>query len=275
MNARSLGAASIGALAACLTVATTLAATPAPPDPARLRAVLADPIDQAFLEVTTSSPGWLVGQFDAKTYIDSFTDRDAQTRQSALDSLVREGFVSGYEREWYKVGGQDWLGELLLVFQNSTGAGSMAEGSKAGYAQDAGFKNFVTASAIPDAYALTEASLGRQWTVVIFTKGNDLFAVVGGSSSDYTTASTLAQAGKQFQAAPATISVAGPSAPRVRSPLVIAGIVGASAAAIGGLAAMILIVALWSRSRRPNTRQISPDGNYWWDGAAWRQVPRT
>ena len=45
--------------------------------------------------------------------------------------------------------------------------------------------------------------------------------------------------------------------------------------------AALLVTAVWLRQRRLRQATppaiypyISPDGNYWWDGRAWRPVPR-
>lgn len=191
----------MAALAACMTV-TPIAAQAAPtPNPAALRATLADPISQDFVEADQGTPGTVEGSMDAARYAASSSATTGE-RQSLIDSLNRNGFISGYGREWYKPRSNDFLGEIVLVFTNSSGARATASLSKVRYAQDKGFQSF-TDSPIPGAYALTTVSSGYSWTIVVFTKADGLYAVAGGSTTDFMSADVLAQAQKEFRLAPA------------------------------------------------------------------------
>jgi hypothetical protein len=199
--AHHFGLAGLGALAGFLTM-TSIAAEAAPsPNPAALRATLADPISQDFVEADQGTPGTVEGSLDATRYVDS-TSATAAERQGMLDSLNRNGFISGYGREWYKPRSNDFLGELVLAFTNPNGARATASLSKIRYAQDKGFQSF-TDSLIPGGYALTEVASGYSWTVVVFTKADGMYAVAGGSPSDFMSADVLAQAQKEYRLAPA------------------------------------------------------------------------
>jgi len=199
--AHRLGLAGMGALAAFLTM-TPVAAEAAPsPNPAALRATLADPISPDFVEADQGTPGTVEGSLDAARYVDS-TSATAAERQGMIDSLNQNGFISGYGREWYKPRSNDFLGEIVLAFASSNGARATASLSKIRYAQEKSFQSF-TDSLIPGGYALTEVGGGFSWTVVVFTKADGLYAVAGGSPSDFMSADVLAQAQKEYRLAPA------------------------------------------------------------------------
>ena len=214
------------------------------PTPAALRAVLADPVDPAYVEVDQGTQGTIEGPFDAARYADSGALPNAQLRQRMIDRLNRNGFLSGYGREWYKPRERIFLGETVLAFVNTAGAAALWKMGKVDYAAGKGFDKFVDASGIPGAYALNEVSTeGFHWTIVSFTKGNELFAVAGGSDSEYTSAEVLAQGRKEF-------ALASPGALASTRPT---GRVGFVVALIL-VAAVISVLVLWA-AVRPRQRR--------------------
>jgi len=200
---RTVCALAVAALA--MTPIAALAATS--PSPATLRAALADPIDRNFIEADVGTAGTLEGPFDAESYVSYFelAGLDVQTGQSLVRSLHSNGFVGGYGRQWYQPRATEYLGELVMGFTKSSGASSIASASKIRYEQDQGFQSFVEPHLSKGSFAVTEASGGYQWTAVIFLKGNNLFAVVQGSTGDFMTDQALAQARRAFDFAPSTI----------------------------------------------------------------------
>jgi hypothetical protein len=209
---RRLCALAVAALA--MTPIAALAATS--PSPATLRAALADPIDRNFIEADVGTAGTLEGPFDAESYASYFelAGLDAQTGQSLVRSLHSNGFVAGYGRQWYQTGASEYLGELVMGFTRSSGASSIASATKIRYQQDRGYQSFIEPHLSKGSFAVTAASGGYQWTSVIFLKGNNLFAVVQGSTGDFMTDQTLAQARRAYDFAPFSIGAsAQPSSP--------------------------------------------------------------
>ncbi len=206
---RIVCALAVAALA--MTPIAALAATS--PSPATLRAALADPIDRNFIEADVGTAGTLEGPFDAESYVSYFelAGLDVQTGQSLVRSLHNNGFVGGYGRQWYQPRATEYLGELVMGFTKSSGASSIASASKIRYEQDQGFQSFVEPHLSKGSFAVTEASGGYQWTAVIFLKGNNLFAVVQGSTGDFMKDQTLAQARRAYDFAPSSIGASAQS----------------------------------------------------------------
>jgi hypothetical protein len=178
------------------------------PGPETLRSALADPVTGDYLEVDLGTPGVLEGPFDVQAYADSF-QLDAKSRETLINGLNKEGFVAGYARTWYTPGSRNiWMAESILVFQADKGSTSARQSSKLHYATDKGFGRFVDTGNIPQSFGLTyQGPDGFKWTVVVFSKGNDVFAVIVGSAADYMTASALGQATTEYASAPDRTSV--------------------------------------------------------------------
>jgi hypothetical protein len=203
----------------CALAVAALAVTPiaalaaASPSPATLRAALADPIDRNFIEADVGTAGTLEGPFDAESYASYYelAGLDVQTAQSLVRSLHSNGFVGGYGRQWYQPRATEYLGELVMGFTRSSGASSIASASKIRYGQDHGFQSFVEPHLSKGSFAVTETSSGYQWTVVIFLKGNDLFAIAQGSTDGFMTDQALAQARRAYDHAPTSIGASAQS----------------------------------------------------------------
>lgn len=205
---------------ACAAAVAALATTPmaalaaVPPSPATLRAALADPIEPSFIEADVGTAGTLEGPFDANAYVEyyrSFGTSEAEI-QRGLQFLKRDGFTGGYARQWYRTRSTDVMGELVMVFGSNGGAAASEQATKQRYAQDAGFQSFVDSSRFgKNSYAATLTSSGYDWTVILFVKGNGLFAVSRGSSSKYMTSQALAQAQHAFTTAPSGFAMSAPS----------------------------------------------------------------
>jgi hypothetical protein len=198
---------------AALAMAPIAALAATSPSPATLRAALADPIDRNFIEADVGAAGTLEGPFDAESYANYYklSAQGGQTGQAMVRILESNGFVGGYGRQWYQPRATEYLGELVMGFTRSSGASSIASASKIRYGQDQGFQSFVEPHLSKGSFAVTEASGGYQWTAVIFLKGNNLFAVVQGSTGDFMTDQTLAQARRAYDFAPSSIGASAQS----------------------------------------------------------------
>ena len=199
---------------AALTMTPIAGAAANTPSPATLRAALADPIDPSFIEADVGTAGTLEGPFDANAYAEYyrlFGTSEAEI-QRGLQFLKRDGFVGGYGRQWYRPRSTDVMGELVMVFGSNGGAAASEQATKLRYAQDAGFQSFVDSSRFgKNSYAATLTSDGYEWTVILFVKGNGLFAVSRASSSDPMTSQALTQAQRAFAAAPTGFGASAPS----------------------------------------------------------------
>jgi hypothetical protein len=204
VSVRTVCALSVAALA----MAPIAALAAASPSPETMRAALADPLDGSFVEAEVGAAGTLEGPFDAESYASYYelAGMDAQTGQSLVRSLHSNGFVGGYARQWYQRRGSQYLGELVMGFAKSSGASSIASASKIRYQQDQGFQSFVEPHLNKGSFAVTDVSGGYQWTLVIFQKGNNLFAVVQGSTGGFMTDQALAQARRAYDFAPSSIA---------------------------------------------------------------------
>jgi hypothetical protein len=254
---------------ACASAVAALALSPAAawaaavPSPATLRAALADPIDRNFIEADVGTAGTLEGPFDAESYAsyNEVAGLDVQTAQSLVRSLRSNGFVGGYARQWYQPRAPEFLGELVMGFTRSSGASSIASASKIRYQQDQGFQSLVEPHLNKGAFAVTEFSGGYRWTVVIFQKGSDLFAVAQGSTGDFMTDSALAQARRAYDFAPSSI---GPSAQSGSATgfaqyfRLIAAIGAMMLLVVATVAAVIVFVVRTPRPRPPGPVESQP-----------------
>jgi len=250
---RALGALAI-AMVGLAPVTTVVAASPGPPS---LTSALADPVEAGFTEMDLGSANALEGYFDAKVYARN-TVTDSKEQQTLVDALNSWGFVTGYGREWYLPRQSDWLGELVMVFRDVSQAEGYASSSKVAYARDPAFQTFIDVPNVPKAYGLTEVTQSPfHWTIVIFTKQNDLFAVERGSRADFMTQQGVAQAEKAFSVAPNGTSLVEQSGPLTATfnkyvrPLAIVVLIGSL---ISGAVLAILVFVIFSRgSQRPPT----------------------
>jgi hypothetical protein len=201
----------------CLLAVSVLAAAPVTalaataPSPETLRSALADPVDAAFVEAEVGTQGTLEGPFDANAYADYWrlSGTSETDIKRLLQYLERDGFVGGYARQWYRLRAADFLGELVMVFSNKSGAIASEQASKLRYQQDKGFQSSIESGLPKDSFAATLTSGGYEWTVIMFVKGNAMFAVSRGSDSDYMTDGALAQAQRAYAVAPSSIVVPG------------------------------------------------------------------
>ena len=209
MTIRQHGLAAVTAVtvAGIAPVAVSAASTPSP---ATVRAAVADPVETGFLEFLEGASGSLEGPFDATTYANSVAS-DSKGRGSVLQALHDYGFVTGYGRDWWKSGSSERLEEVVLVFADARGATTAARTSRTSYAKGQYFQSFFDAKLNDGAYGVTEGEDGYYWSVIVFTKGNDMFAIERGSYSDYPTAQSIAQAQKAFEFAPNSIDVPPPA----------------------------------------------------------------
>jgi hypothetical protein len=204
--ARRFGLAAAAAVALS-GIAPAVVGAASTPSAKTLRAAMADPVETDFVEMPDRASGTLEGSFDAEKYAQAWGS-DSKSHSSVLRALRDYGFVAGYGRDWYKSKQSDEMEELIMVFNQDWGAEATASTSRTTYSTDQNFQSFFEPHLNNGAYGVTERTGGYYWSVVIFTKGNDMFAVERGSPSGYPTTESIAQAQKAFDVAPARIHVA-------------------------------------------------------------------
>lgn len=244
------------AMALMLSAMATAAAAAATPGPATMRAAMADPLETDFVEYPTGATGSIIeGSFDATGYAES-AGSGAESRASVLQALHDYGFVTGYGRTWHKSRSDDRLEELLLVFATDWGAATTAGTSKSPYERDPTFQSFFDPQLNQGAYGLTVLEGGYHWTVIIFTKGNEMFVLERGSGNAYPMIQARAQAQEALAVAPARVNLAAQGAP-------LANITGnLRLPAIGALVAMLIsacaISVILFVVFKPRSRKVAP-----------------
>lgn len=288
---RRIYALTIAALAV-LTLWPMSAAAAAPSPSPSLDSVLVKPPTSDFAELTT---GQLHGEFTAHDWATSNGSSSTSATETET-ALKRDGFVDGFGKTWASSSAGHAMVEAVMAFNGGAGAKKALTSLEASDKADTSYKHADTVSGIDPYYGAHFADSANKTfgDLFVFAKGNDVFFVILASAKDDVLAIAAKQAKVQYDAAPATTI---PSAqwpenvvttPASRFP------VAAFAIAIVFIIAVIAVVAVLALRRRgpmpmvagaimsgpatatapaaPAALQLSPDGNYWWDGQAWKDA---
>lgn len=270
-------------VAALATLALSAAAGASPsPSPSLDQVLVAAPA--GYTELTTSQ---LHGQFDARGWATTVaTGSDASATEN---TLKHDGFVDGFGKTWAQPGAGRALIEAVMAFNGGQGARKALTALEASDKADISYRHADTVPGIDTYYGahLVDPATSTYGDLFVFVKGNDVFFVILASQKDdvLTLASTQAKA--QYDAAPA-ITIPTSQWPenvsRTSFPVL------STAAAVAILAVLALVIGIVAVRRRagapvpvvagggyaaaPAGPQLSPEGNYWWDGRAWRDASR-
>jgi hypothetical protein len=280
---RILIAIACGAAAVVQSVAAADTPTPSP----ALDGLLVSP-GAGYTELSATGAGEMEGPFDAPRYV-------AWTRSgnpsAATATLGKDGFVSGYGRTWVLSGRTRVFVEVAFAFTGGDGAKKFLGQSEIADKAYAHYVRALTITGIDAYYGFHDGDPTNHVYVdgFLFVKGNDAFAVAAVSQNDDLGDAASAQTARQYDAAPPyTIP---PSRWPGATSLVTAGVafnagqfLGAALIGIVVLGLIMLVVGVVLRSRRRAQRvyaipafQMSGDGQFWWDGYAWKdavhQVP--
>lgn len=259
-----------------IAAALLIGASPSPSP--SLDTILAAP-PSGFTELTTA---FLHGHFTADDYA---ANAEAAKRSGIVATLNRDGFVDGFSNTWVSQSSQHVLIEAVLAFTGGKGAHDWLIAVEAADKKDARYVRADTLSGLGTYYGahLVDSANKAYGDEFSFVKGNDVFAVVVASTKDDALPQAMSQSTSQFDAAPSE------TIPSSRWPEN-AGAQHDFAYYVGYLLVPVLflvivvavIAAVVARSRRRAAApafgqamggvQMSPDGNYWWDGQAWRDA---
>ncbi len=269
-----------------------LSAAAASPSPnPSLDTVLARPPSADFNELTTSA---LNGAFTAHDWATLNGSGSAAT--DTENALNRDGFVAGYGKTWAQVSSGHALIEAVMAFNGGQGARKALTGLEAGDKSDSAYKHSITLSGIDPYYGahFVDTTNNVVEDLFAFAKGNDVFGVLFVSDKDDVAALAATQAKAQYDTAPASTIPTSDwpenASPRSSFPT------GAFAIAVGFVVVVVGLIAFLALRRRSTAAmagaygmagmagaagspdmtagavQMSPDGNYWWDGQTWRDA---
>jgi hypothetical protein len=264
----------VNRLAWPVAAALLIGATPSPSP--SLDTILAAP-PSGFTGLTTA---FLHGHFTADDYA---ANADAAKRSGIVATLNRDGFVDGFSNTWVSQSSQHVLIEAVLAFKGGKGAHDWLIAVEEADKKDARFVRADTLSGLGTYYGahLVDTASKTYGDEFSFVKGNDVFAVVVASTKDDALPQAMSQATSQFNAAPSETIPSSqwpenqPGAEPDWGKL--------SADVFVGLLVVGFVVFVVMNQVRARRRlaaastatggvQMSPDGNYWWDGQTWRDA---
>jgi len=282
------------AIAAFALAPLTAAAAPSPSP--SLDTVLAKPPSTDFHELTTSA---LNGAFTAHDWATLNGSGSGGTETE--NALKHDGFVAGYGKTWAQVSSGHALIEAVMAFNGGQGARKALTGLEAGDKSDSAYKHAVTLSGIDPYYGahFVDSANNVVEDLFAFAKGNDVYGVLFVSDKDDVATLAATQAKAQFSAAPDS-TIPSSQWPENASPTS-SFPVAAFAIAVAFVIVVVGLIAFLALRRRtpamapayavpggygmpgaagpmgtPDTTgggvQMSPDGNYWWDGQAWKDA---
>jgi len=283
--------AALGAVLAMMPVSALAGSSPTPSP--GLDTVLAAAPGSDFVEADKTAPGVIEGAFNAQQYIAFGTTTNPTAVKATLD---RDGFIAGYGKTWVQRATAHAVVEAVVAFSGGPGAKNWLAASELADKSDPSYKNPITITGIDPYYGAHFVNTTNKTYIdeYAFVKGNDFYLVAVASIADDVAPTAVAQAQAQYKAAPAyTVPPADwPTTPSSNSTAFNIGYwMGRILifALIGGVVA--LAIGLVMRSRRRSATALptgygtipavpavvvpmSPDGNFWWDGQAWRDASR-
>jgi len=278
---RSSGRLLLGAVAfAALALQPAVALATPSPAPA-LSGVLIQPPSAGFVELDSTVPGVVEGQFDAN----SFAKVNTSNPSGVEKTLARDGFVDGYGRTWVQQATRHVLIEIVVAFSGGDGARRWLTSSEVADKADPGYQHSISVSGIGSYYGerYANATTGVYEDVFAFVKGNDFFIVGVGtvSATDDLGNAAADQTKAQYAAAPdATIPKSQWPQSSTSSAFEAGAMVFKIVIGVVVIAVVVLVIVLARRRGgvvsgvMPAVAgfQMSPDGAHWWDGQQWRDA---
>jgi hypothetical protein len=274
----------LGSAAVCFIALLPLNALAASPSPSPgLDTVLA-PAPSGYVELTTAT---LHGEFTAHDWAVNASGASAQETETTLN---RFGFVDGYGKEWNSTSLRRGVVEAVMAFSGGSGAKKALTALESTDKADSHYSHSDTITGINPYYGAHFTPTGAFEDEFVFVKGNDLFIVIFAGAQDTVLTPATDQAKAQYDSAPAeTIpSSQWPENQQSSSAFGLGSAIGVilPILVVGGIIAAVIGVI--RRRQRPPAMavgtyappsmsptaevQMSPDGNFWWDGQAWKDA---
>jgi hypothetical protein len=273
----------IGLVALTTALAPMNAAGSPSPSPA-LSSLLAPAPGADYVEADTTTPGVMEGAFNAQEYA-SKTSATNPSRVQA--SLERNGFVSGFGRTWVQRSTQHVLIEAVIAFNGALAAKRWLAAAQYSDKGDAKYQHSISVPGISNYYGAHLAGIDSFTDMFGMVKGNDYFWVITISRQDDLGTTGATQAKLQYDLAPAysippSMWPESARAPGGFNSWQLGGLTGDLILIAFILSFIALLTAVIRRGlRRPapptvtaTAIQLSPDGNYWWDGTRWKDSNR-
>lgn len=258
---------------------TALAATPSPSP--GLDTLLA-PAPSGYAELTTAA---LHGEFTAHDWAVNASGVSSTETERTLNTL---GFVDGYGKEWSSGTLRRALIEAVMAFGGGRGAGGALTALESTDKADSHYTGAVTTTGLGTYYGGHFNANNAFENEFVFVKGNDLFLVIVAGTQDNVVSAAADQAKAQYDAAPAE-TIPSSQWPENQSTnsaafqagtlfgillpiLVVVGIIGVVVGVVRRRQRPAAIAGTYAPPPMSGAVQMSTDGNFWWDGQAWRDA---
>ncbi len=269
--------------AVCFMALAPLTAFAASPSPSPgLDTVLA-PAPSGYTQLTTAS---LHGEFTAHDWAVNASGASPQETETTLN---RFGFVDGYGKEWSSASLRRGLVEAVMAFSGGSGAKKALTALESTDKADSHYSHPDTITGIDPYYGAHFTPSGAFEDEFVFVKGNDLFIVIIAGAQDTVLTPATDQAKAQYDSAPAETIPSSQWPENQQSPSASGlGAIGIILPIVVVAAIIAAVVGLIRRRQRPPAMamgtyappsmsssgevQMSPDGNFWWDGQAWKDA---
>ena len=276
-----LGRAATIGFAVSLAVAPLTAQATLSPRPS-LDTVLAAPPSSDFMELPTTP---LAGKFTAHQWAQ--LNGDSAAAAASESTLLRDGFVEGYGRTWAQASSGHGLVEAVMAFSGGRGATEALREMEKGDKSDQSYVHADTMSGLGTYYGAHIVHSAPPPSLIEdvygFVKGNDVFAILFVSTRDDVADLAVQQTRAQYASAPSSTI---PTSewpenlnPAVAFPIAVFGAGLGFIVIVAGLVAFLLLrrratpmPSAYASFAPALSLQMSPDGNYWWDGQAWRDA---
>lgn len=264
---RRLYSATIALLA--LAPASALAASPSPG------------LDTVLTAAPAGYTAPITSEFNGHMTANQFSQSWTNSNRSVTE-LNNDGFVDAYGRAVGDPGSGRIMVEFVIAFGGQSGALRFMGIDHVESTADPAYQHEDSAGGLgPYYYGFHGAQSSPALAVDAFefVKGNDMFGVGFFSSRDDVLALAVAQAKKQYEAAPASTISPNDWPENQAPPGTGSGFAGLGQGVIIGIVvigALVVAAAFFvmrrneGRSTKPAvTQEMTADGNFWWNGTAW------
>jgi hypothetical protein len=276
----------LGAVVVASVVFSPVAVAASPTPSPSLDTVLVAPMGTGFVD-DPSALSFPEGTFTAPQWA-AVAGTDAPAVEAHLKTF---GFITGYARAWLDKAHNHRIVQIVVALGGGQGARNLQSYLSANVTGNKYYSRSISVSGIDTsggAHFADPATPGYA-DEIWFTKGNDFFDLTVAAVADDMGDLAVTEAKRQFDVAPSS-TIPPDQWPENSSSggfdwAGITGRVAVIAVVVTAVAVVIVVTAVVLLSRRRAASatayvpvsagvQMSGDGNYWWDGAGWRDASR-